>query len=214
MADRETTNTRRIGILGGSFDPVHVGHVNLARDALLQAQLDHVYMIPAGRQPFKQDRIPASGEDRMEMLRLALGEDPQITPCGYELERDEVSYTYLTLAAMQKRFGPGARLYFIIGTDSLLKLDTWMHAEELLTKYAYIVGSRPGYQDEELLRHKVYLENRFGTEIIIIHNRLFDISATEIRQKLAMGESVSRWVPAPVEEYIRTRGLYRMRDGS
>lgn len=210
MGERKSTDKlHRIGILGGSFDPVHIGHVNLARDALTQASLDQVLLIPARLQPFKQDRTPASGEDRMEMLRLALAEDPQIEPCAYELEHEGVSYTYLTLRGMQEKFGPETKLYFIIGTDSLLKLETWMESRELLTQYSYIVGSRPGYLDDELERCMNDLRERYGTEIIRIHNQRFDISATEIREALAEGKSVSGWISAPVEEYIREHGLYQ-----
>lgn len=201
--------TVKIGIMGGSFDPVHNGHVNLARDALAQAALDRILLVPARMQPFKLDRTPASGADRMEMLRLALADDPQIEPSSFELDREGVSYTYLTLRGMQELLGPDVKLYFIIGTDSLLKLDTWMEAEELLTKYAYIVGSRPGYEDEALVKQQKLLEEQYGTEILWIHNRTFDVSATEIREKLAAGESVAGLIPAAVEEYIRTHGLYR-----
>lgn len=204
----EKGHSRRIGVLGGSFDPVHIGHVNLARDALEQACLDEVLMIPARLQPFKLDRTPASGEDRMAMLSLALAEDPAISPCAYELEQEGVSYTYLTLDALQKRYGAESRLYFITGTDSILKLHTWMHAEELLTKYSYIVGSRPGYRDEEMKAACAHLRETYGTEILIVRNRQFDISATEIRNAAAAGRSLGGMVPPAVERYIREHGLY------
>lgn len=200
---------KKIGILGGSFDPVHLGHVHLAKDALVQAGLNQVLLIPARLQPFKQDRIPASGEDRMEMLRLALEDEPEIEPCDYELEQEGVSYTYLTLRAMQEKFGAEAKIYFIFGADSLLKLDTWMNAEELLTKYAYIAGSRPGYRDDELIACMQRLEEAYGTEILLIKNERFDISATEIREKLAKGEPVQGLVPDKVADYIQRHGLYR-----
>lgn len=203
-------SSQRIGVMGGSFDPVHQGHVNLARDAMEQARLDQVLMVPARLQPFKQDRTPASGEDRMEMLRLALLEDPKIEPCDYELQHEGVSYTYLTLRGIQEQYGPDSRLYFIIGTDSLLKLDTWMHAEELLTRYSYAVGSRPGYRDDELKAHRQMLQEKYGTEIILIHNRQFDVSATELREMIAAGEELpEELIPATVKEYIRENGLYR-----
>lgn len=207
---------KRIGILGGSFDPVHKGHVNLAKDALEQAGLDQVLLIPARLQPFKQDRVPASGSDRMEMLRLALADEPKIQPCGYELEQEGVSYTYLTLRGMRRIYGDEAKLYFIFGTDSLLKVDTWMNADELLTQYSYIVGSRPGYMDEDLLRCMEDLHRRYGTEIIRIDNHQFDISATEIRQRISRGEladdpsgKLLEVIPQAVAEYITEHGLYQ-----
>ena len=211
--DTKAETFERIGVMGGSFDPVHYGHVNLARDAMEQVGLDRVLVVPARLQPFKLDRVPASGEDRMEMLRLALAEDPKIKPCSFELERDGVSYTYLTLRGLQEQFGPDARLYFIFGADSLLKVDTWMEAEELLTKYAYIVGSRPGYLDEELTAQQEKLTKEFGTEIHWIHNRTFDVSATEIREKIAAGKPVDDLIPAEVERYIIEHGLYREEKG-
>lgn len=213
----------RIGILGGSFDPVHLGHVNLARDALVQADLDQILLVPARLQPFKQDRTPASGKDRMQMLDLALAEDARIRACDYELRQEGVSYTYLTLRGMREIFGPGAGIYFIVGTDSLLKLDTWMHAEELLTDYAYIVGSRPGYREEELDRCIRSLKERFGTEILRIRNRPFDISATRIQERIGAGEleeagrspgaelELREFIPDGVIEYIREHGLYQKR---
>ncbi|MBQ6401638.1 MAG: nicotinate-nucleotide adenylyltransferase [Firmicutes bacterium] len=200
---------QRIGIFGGSFDPVHLGHVNLAKDALNQCALDQVLLVPARLQPFKLDRQPASGSDRMNMLDLALAGEERIHPSDLELKQEGVSYTYLTLRAMQKQFGEDARLYFIVGTDSLVKLDTWMNHDELLTRYAYIVGSRPGYRDEELEEAMRRLTDRWGTEILRIENRPFDLSATEIRQRIAQGLPVTDMVGPEVEEYIRTHGLYR-----
>ena len=200
---------KRIGILGGSFDPVHIGHVALAHDALHQAGLDQVLLIPARLQPFKQERTPASGEDRMKMLDLALADEPGIKPCSYELEQEGVSYTYLTMRALQQRFGPEAKLYFITGADSILKLDTWMHADELLSRYAFIVGSRPGYLDEDMDESIERIRREHGTEIIVISNKPFDISATEIRNRLARGESTDGLILGTVAEYIREHGLYK-----
>ena len=208
MGEQDGTPKKKIGIMGGSFDPVHNGHVHLAADARQQAGLDQVLLIPARMQPFKLDRKPASGEDRMEMLRLALEDEPGIEPCSYELDQDSVSYTYLTLRAMQERFGPEAQLYFIFGADSLLQLERWKNAEELLRSYSFIVGSRPGYMDEELQQCREHLSRRYGTEIIWIQNQRFDISATEVRQRLAKGDSVQGLIPDKVIEYIESHGLY------
>lgn len=198
----------KIGIMGGSFDPVHKGHVSLARDARDQVELDRVVVIPAGRQPFKLDRTPASGQDRMNMLDIAFAGERDISPCSYELDKDDVSYTYLTLKAMQDRFGPSARIYFIVGTDSLLKLESWKNSEELLTSYSYIVGSRPGYLDDELNDMIVHLDREYGTEIISIENQLFDVSSTEIRAMIAEGRPIADMVGEEVEEYIIKHGLY------
>ena len=207
--EHSDTGIRRIGIMGGSFDPVHLGHVGLAKDSLHQADLDMITVIPASVQPFKQDVKKASGQDRINMLEIAFGDDPDIDVCNYELEQEGVSYTYLTLRAMKERFGQDAKIWFIVGTDSLLKLETWKNSDELLTEYSYIVGSRPGYMEEDLDNTIGYLEDEYGTGIIKIRNSLYDISSTQIREKVQKGEDISELVGKEVERYIKEHGLYR-----
>ena len=201
---------KRIGILGGTFDPVHYGHIALAEDAVREADLHEVVMIPARIQPFKQDREYASGEDRFNMLALAAGKNDHVTVSKYELEQEGVSYTYLTLRHMQEFFGEDTRLFFITGTDSFLKLDTWKNAQELLTKYAYIIGTRPGYRQEEYEEALERITGTYGTEVISMNKTELDISATQIRGMVAAGEDISDLVPPEVERYIKEHGLYRV----
>lgn len=200
----------KLGIFGGTFDPVHNGHIGLAEDCVVQAELDEVIMIPAFIQPFKQDRHTASGEDRFRMLALVASQNDHITVSRTELENEGVSYTYLTMRKIQE-LNPEARLYFICGTDSFLKVDTWMNAEELLSNYSFIVGcDRPGYRRDELDEAIKCITDKYDTEIIIVHNRQFDVSSTEIRQNIAEGKAIDALVPASVERYIREYGLYRI----
>lgn len=201
---------KKIGILGGSFDPVHNGHVSLAKHALIKGGLHEVVMIPARIQPFKQDRVPASGEDRFNMLALAAGKDDHITVSKFELQQDGVSYTYLTMRHMQEFFGDDTRLYFITGTDSFLKLDTWKNALELLTKYSYIIGTRPGYRQDEYEEALRRITSAYGTEVISMEWTEPDISATQIRQMIAEGKPVDDLVPTEVGRYIKEHGLYRV----
>ena len=198
----------KIGIFGGSFDPVHLGHAALAEDACDQAGLTEVVMVPTHVQPFKQDRKTASGEDRFRMLALVAETSDRITVSRYELENESVSYTYLTMRAMQER-NPDAELYFICGADSFLKLDTWMNAEELLTRYAYIIGDRPGYKEDEVTACMKRYAAEYGTKSIRIFNKQLNISSTEIRNRLAEGEDVSDLIPPQVEWYIKEHELYR-----
>ena len=200
---------KKIGILGGTFDPVHYGHIALAEDAVREAGLHEVVMIPARIQPFKQDREYASGDDRFNMLALAAGKDDHITVSKYELQQESISYTYLTLRHMQEFFGKDTRLYFITGTDSFLKIDTWMNAEELLTNYAYIIGTRPGYRQAAYRKALQKITAAYGTEVISMNKTELDISATQIRQMVAEGKPISELVPPEVERYIREHGLYR-----
>ena len=200
---------KKIGILGGTFDPVHYGHIALAEDAVREAGLHEVVMIPARIQPFKQDREYASGEDRFNMLALAAGKDDHITVSKYELQQESISYTYLTLRHMQEFFGEDTRLYFITGTDSFLKIDTWMNAEELLNNYSYIIGTRPGYRQDEYQEALRRITSAYGTEVISMNKTELDISATQIRQMVAEGKPINDLVPPEVERYIREHGLYR-----
>ena len=201
---------KKIGILGGTFDPVHYGHIALAEDAVREAGLHEVVMIPARIQPFKQDREYASGGDRFNMLALAAGKNDHVTVSRYELEQEGVSYTYLTLRHMQEFFGEDTRLYFITGTDSFLKIDTWMNAPELLTKYAFIIGTRPGYRQDEYREALERITSAYGTEVISMNKTELDISATQIRQLVAEGKPIDDLVPPEVERYIREHGLYRV----
>jgi len=202
-------NIVRIGIFGGSFDPVHLGHTGLAEDAMKQLELDKVILIPARLQPFKLDKKLASGDARLDMLRLATEDMEGIEISPYELEEEGVSYTYLTMRAMQERYGETTKLYFITGTDAFLKIERWRNAEELLDRYAYIIGTRPGYRQEELKLCIERIRRIYGTEIVNIDNVQIDASSTEIRQRLEQGQSVHGIISESVERYIIEHGLYK-----
>ena len=214
----------KIGIIGGTFDPVHEGHLNLALDAMEQARLDAVWFMPARIQPFKQDRKVTEPSQRLEMLALAIEGHPGLSVSTLEMELEGVSYTYRTLREVRRRLleermeeaaesqsdsAEPDTVYFITGTDTFIKMDTWMHAEELLMENAVIVGSRPGYQDEEIERCRALFEREYGTEVLVIRNDLMDISSTGIKERIAAGEPITGLVPQAVEDYIDRNGLYR-----
>ena len=200
---------RKIGILGGSFDPVHNGHIGLARDAKDQLGLDEVLMIPAKLQPFKLDKKMVSGEQRLEMIRLAVENMPGITACDYELRQEEISYTYKTLKAITEMEGPETEVYFLTGTDSLLQIHRWKNADELLHNYNFVVGSRPGYKDDELRECIERLKRDYNTNVTKVDNHQLNISSTEIRERLESGQGLSGLVPEVVERYIIKHGLYK-----
>lgn len=202
---------KNIGIFGGSFDPVHLGHMGLAEDAAGQAGLDKIIFIPAAHQPFKLDRETASGRDRLRMIELAIEERPYLEVSDCELSRKGISYTYLTLREMKEKAGKDGRIHFITGTDTFLKIETWKKAEELLAEYSYIVGSRPGYKKEELISCIERIKAAYNTEVRVIHNVELNISSTEIRRRMEEGRSAEDLIPCPVEQYIREKGLYGSR---
>ena len=199
---------RKIGIFGGSFDPVHLGHTGLAEDAMKQSGLEKVVFVPARLQPFKLDKKLASGDDRVEMLKLAAGDTAGFEISTYELDNEGVSYSYLTMRAMREKYGKDTKLYFITGTDAFLKIDMWKNAEEMLTEYSYVIGTRPGYKHEELKLTMENIRKKYGTEIINIDNVQVDVSSTEIRDMISRGDSAEGLISPEVERYIRSNGLY------
>lgn len=200
---------RKLGILGGSFDPVHNGHIGLAVDAKKQMGLDEVLLIPAKLQPFKLDKNMVSGQQRLEMIRLAVADKPGITPCDYELQQEQISYTYKTLKAISEMEGPDTEIYFLTGTDSLLQIHRWKNAEEMLRTYNFIVGSRPGYKDDELKGCIEFLKKEYNTNVTKVDNNQLNISSTEIRDRLHSGQGLGGLVPKVVERYIIEHGLYK-----
>ena len=199
---------KKTGILGGSFDPVHLGHIGLAEDAKNLAGLDEVLLIPAKHQPFKLDKKMAEDHHRLEMIRLATEGIDGLIPCDYELQQEQISYTYKTLEAISHMKGPDTKLYFITGTDSLLQIHRWKNAEEMLRTYRFIVGSRPGYKEDELAECIETLKRDYNTDVIKVDNRRRDISSTEIRERMEQGQPLTGLVPEAVERYIKTHGLY------
>lgn len=199
---------RRIGIFGGSFDPVHLGHVELGKDAKEQAGLDRLIFVPARLQPFKLDKKATEGFHRVNMLRLALKEYPELEVSEFELNKDDISYTINTLDHFKSIYGDDAEIFFLTGTDSFIKIHTWMRADEFLPRYSFIVGSRPGYMEEELRMQKQFIETEYGSKVIIINNTKVDVSSTEIRDRVLTGKSLAGLVDPEVERYIYDNGLY------
>ncbi len=200
---------KKLGILGGSFDPVHNGHIGLAVDAKNQMGLDEVLLIPAKLQPFKLDKNMVSGQQRLEMIRLAVADKPGLTPCDYELQQEQISYTYKTLKAISEMEGPETEIYFLTGTDSLLQIHRWKNADELLCNYNFVVGSRPGYKDDELRECIEFLKKEYNTNVTKVDNNQLNISSTDIRERLHSGQGLDGLVPEVVERYIIEHGLYK-----
>ena len=202
-----------IGIMGGTFDPVHCGHLSLAEDAFRQVPLDQILFIPAKRSPFKLSRDMASEEDRVAMLRAAaaeMGDCYRVS--SIEIKREGVSYTYETLRALRREYAAEGKedpLYFITGTDTYLNLELWRKSAEILSTTVFIVGQRPGYEDERLAEKIQYFRKTYGTRTLVIDNRELDISSTEIRQRIRAREPLAGMVPKSVEQYIYEHGLYR-----
>ena len=199
---------RRIGLFGGSFDPIHNGHLHLAEEARCMAKLDQVLFIPTWVSPFKQDSSPASCKQRLDMVRIAISSNPGFAVSDMEIQREEVSYTADTLRRCKAMMGEETRLYFITGTDAFLSIEQWYQAEELLTRYSFIIGSRPGYREEDLDQVIRRVQTQYGTDIVKIEIPRLEISSSDIRQNIQRGKSVRYLLPDPLVHYIERHRLY------
>ncbi len=199
---------RKIGILGGSFDPFHKGHLSIAKAAMKECGLSQIILLPARVQPFKVGRTMASEEDRVNMVSLIARENQNFIVSTIEAYGEEVSYTYDTMQTLKKQY-PADRLHFILGTDSFLSLECWYKGKELLQEFSFIVGVRPGYKESETVETALRFGNSYGTYVKILHNKVMEVSSTEIKQNIKAGKSISEQVPYAVERYIHEHGLYQ-----
>lgn len=200
---------KKIGIMGGTFDPIHKGHIRLAEDAIAQSNLDRVYFIPAYIQPFKQEQKVTEKEHRLKMLQLAVEDYDKIDVSTLELDLEGISYTYITMRKIRELHGGKAKTFFISGTDTFLKIHTWKKAEELLKENSFIVGTRPGYKTGETHACQEKYKKIYGTDTEIIDNERLDISSSDIKKKVKQGETIEGLVPKKVMNYIYEQNLYR-----
>ena len=198
---------RRIGVLGGTFDPPHVGHLWLAALAADALDLDLVLFMPAAMPPHKGERLISKGTDRLLMTRLAIHNDPKFELSGLEMERPGPSYTIDSVVEL-KRLYPDAQLFLLMAADSLAQIDTWREPDRLLDEIEWAVGPRAGTE----LPDRSSLDDRFGdraSRIHLLQGPSLDVSSSEIRRRVAAGHTISYHVPREVEELIIDRELYR-----
>ena len=203
----------RIGILGGSFDPVHVGHLWLATLAADTLGLDRVLLMPAARPPHKRRRRLSNVADRIAMIRLAIAADPRLEVSLVETERPGPSYTVDSLAELRAHHGDASRLVLVMAADTFAQIDTWREPQRLLELAEWAVGPRPG----STLPERASLRSRFGAASARIHfidGPSMAVSSSEVRRRVAAGRAIRYLVPAAVEAFIAERGLYRRPVGS
>lgn len=196
-----------IGLMGGTFDPIHLGHLELAKAVKEELELPEVIMMPAFIQPFKRGRNVASAEDRLNMLALSVKRYEGITVSEFEIKRGVVSYTYDTLAALKKEH-PDVDYTFIMGSDSLISIDTWFKGPELLKECGFAVGMRTSTDQDQIEKKAAALRQRYGAKITIIQKRMLPISSTGVREKASRHESLQGLVTPETEHYIYEHGLY------
>lgn len=201
MIEKAVDTPARLAFFGGSFDPVHCAHLEVARCALRQFEVDRVVFVPASKSPFKQ-KPRARAADRLQMLRLVLQGEAGLELDTFEIDRhDAVSFTIDTVTYFRKLYDE-AELFWIIGEDQLAHLDKWFRIDELLKMVIFLVYPRPGSL-------RISKDSMDGLNYHLLKAKTMAISSTEVRERCAKGLSVRDMVPNAVEAYISQRGLYK-----
>ena len=195
----------RTGIFGGSFNPVHNGHIHLAETIKRDLELDRIFLIPSRISPHRSSDEYVSGEDRLEMLRLACKGHDGLEVCGYELNSDRVSYTIYTIEHFRRLF-PGDELFLLVGSDMLLSFDKWYRFKDILAEASLAVVSRQE-GDETVLRKKAEELGKYG-DIFISTSSPMTVSSTEVRKKIAKNSDLACYLDENVVQYIRLKELY------
>lgn len=190
--------SKRIGILGGTFNPVHNGHLHMAGEALKKLHLAKVIFVPAYIPPHKKMRSGATAEERLEMLRLAVRGKRKFKVCPYEIKKKGVSYSVRTAAHLRKKYGKSAKLFFLIGADSLSGLSKWKRIATLQKSVQFAVAPRPGFKIRKA-----------PAGIVKLGMPKKNISSTDIRRLVRNEKQIMRLVPQKIAKYIGKRKLYR-----
>lgn len=205
--DDQGKRHRRIGVLGGTFDPIHIAHLAIAEEARTQLGLDKVVFVPAGLPPHKMDVHVSPAEHRLAMVKLAIADNPHFEVSRVDIDRFGPCYTVDTIALLRKEWEPDVEIYFIMGSDSLADILTWHKPDRLIRLCRIVAVGRPGYRVDmdELERCLPGASQR----ILFINSPQLDVSSSEIQRRVRAGESIKYQVPEAVERYIYEHGLYR-----
>ena len=195
----------RIGIFGGSFNPVHNGHIHLAETVMKELRLDRIFLVPSRISPHRSSDEYASGKDSLEMLRLASENKRGLEVCDYELESERVSYTIYTIEHFRELY-PNDDLFLLVGSDMLMSFEKWFRFEDILDEASLAVVSREKGDSGELIKKAEELR-RYG-EIFISSAPAVTVSSTEIRKKIAKNADWACYLDENVVQYIRSGGLY------
>ncbi|MCM1044374.1 MAG: nicotinate-nucleotide adenylyltransferase [Candidatus Gastranaerophilales bacterium] len=201
----------KIGIMGGTFNPIHVGHILLAQWAMEENGLDQVWFIPTGCPYMKQDKDIISPGERFYMTSLALAGNDRMKCLDLEIKRQGDTYTYETLEELGRMY-PQDRFYFIIGADCLFSIESWRRPERIFQACEVIAAVRGDSPREEMQKKIEELKNRYGAKILLLDFLNLEISSTQIRERMRDQKSIRYLVPDAVASYIKERGFYSHED--
>ncbi|ADL07534.1 nicotinate-nucleotide adenylyltransferase [Thermosediminibacter oceani] len=199
----------RVGIMGGTFDPIHFGHLVTAEEARINFKLDKVVFVPAGNPPHKKNYKVSDAEHRYLMTALAINSNPYFEVSRIEIERSGYTYTVDTLRQFVDIYGRDTSLFFITGADAVLDILTWKDVKDVLSYCNFIAATRPGYPVNRLKEKLAEIKELYGTHVYLLEVTAMAISSTEIRRRIKEGISIKYLIPENVEAYIIKNGLYR-----
>lgn len=199
---------KKIGIMGGTFNPIHIGHLLLAQTALERVGLDEVWFIPTGCSYMKSDINIVSARNRFEMVCEAVMDDPKMKCLDIEVKRSGYTYTYETLEELHELY-PEFQFYFIFGSDCLFKIENWKCPEKIFGNCSIIAAVRGGASIHEMNGKIHFLHEKYGADICLLPFMNLEISSTMIRERIAKGLSVRYLVPEKTLAYIEKKGFYR-----
>ncbi|MCI8659442.1 MAG: nicotinate-nucleotide adenylyltransferase [Lachnospiraceae bacterium] len=198
-----------IGIMGGTFDPIHNGHLLLGRQAYTEYHLDEIWFMPSGTPPHKKDHVVTSAEHRIEMVRLAIKDYPGFVCSDFEIWRQGNTYTAETLRLLHKQYLKNC-FYFIIGADSLYQIENWYHPAEVMKQCVLLVAHREYEEAHCPVREQAdHLRRSYKADIRFLHCPEVDIASGELREMVREGKGIHSYVPESVEAYIQTHRLYQ-----
>ena len=199
----------KIGIMGGTFDPIHKGHLMLGEYARELYNLDKIWFMPNGNPPHKlNSKIESQTNHRVKMVELAIKDNDGFDIQLYEVKRKDVNYSYLTMEHFNQIY-PNDEFYFIIGADSLFAFETWKNPDRLVKTCKILAAYRDGKNTSEMEEQIQYLNEKYGAEIILLNTPNVDISSSDIRRMIKNHEDISEMVPESVFSYIQSNNLFR-----
>lgn len=216
MSEKEVKKTggakivKKVGIFGGTFDPIHCAHLILAEHTWEQFQLDTVLLMPCAVPPHKEGREITAAFHRSRMVQLAIEDNNHLKLSNFELERKGTTYTADTVRLLSKEH-PECEYFFILGADSLFDIEKWYHPEQILAQIQIVAAVRGDLEKTNLLKQIDYLKERYpGSQIALLDTPHIEISSTLIRENVRLGKTIKYYVPKDVEKYIYQQKLYQI----
>lgn len=199
----------KVGIIGGSFDPIHFGHLRIAQIALEEENFKEILFIPSGNPPHKKTKDLSPAMDRYNMVKLAAKDNQCFKVCDYEVHEAGITYTILTIKELQKQYPKGTVFSFILGADAFMDMDTWRDLEDFLSMVELVILSRSYYKTSKVEEKIKDYSEKYSCNIKTIYAKTLNISATSIRKLVKSGKSIRYLVPHEVDDYINKHGLYK-----